>query len=258
VTPQRRTRDTLTVRLRRAGCVAAEEEAAELIAAAAGGTPLESLVRRREAGEPLAWITGTVSFCGHAVAVDPGVYVPRPQSEELARRAAAELSTRGAVRAADLCTGSGAIAVELMAMAPDATVVALDADLAAVRCARRNGVRAVVGDLRAPFRAAAFDVVTAVAPYVPTRELAYLPADVLRHEPVRALDGGADGLDVVRRVVAAAAVLLVRGGWLFTEIGGEQESGIAPTLDACGFEASTAWFDDDGDLRGVAARRTAD
>jgi release factor glutamine methyltransferase len=136
-----------------------------------------------------------------------------------------------------------------------ARVVAVDLDPRAARCARRNGVAAAVGDLAGPLRPRAWDLVTAVAPYVPTAGIAYLPADVQRWEPRRALDGGDDGLDLVRRVVAAAADGLLRpGGWLAVEVGGDQDSLLAPTLAAHGFAPATAWHDEDGDLRGVAAR----
>lgn len=241
-------------RLAAAGCVAAREEAEELVAGAAGdGDVLERAIARREQGEPLAWITGWTSFCGRRLRVDGGVYVPRPQSEELARRAAALLPAGGA--AADLCTGAGAIAFHLRGEVPGASVVGVDRDPAAVACARRNGVAAVRGELGEPLRPGAFDVVTAVAPYVPTGEMAFLPADVLRYEPPAALDGGVDGLDVVRRVVAAAARLLRPGGFVVLELGGEQDRLLGPGLADAGFAGAHAWHDADGDLRGVAARR---
>ncbi|HEY7917466.1 MAG TPA: HemK family protein methyltransferase [Acidimicrobiales bacterium] len=239
-------------RLRAAGCVAAEEEADELLGGAADTTTLQNWVSRRETGEPLAWITGTVRFCGHRVRVDPGVYVPRIQSEELARRAASLLPAYG--RAADLCTGSGAIAVHLVAAVPTASVVGVDLDRRSAVCARGNGVRAVVADLARPLRTRSFDVVTAVAPYVPTGELRLLPADVQRYEPRRSLDGGHDGLDLVRRIVTAAARLLRPGGWLLTELGGDQQDTLDPALAASGFILVDPWFDEDGDLRGVAAQ----
>ena len=243
-------------RLAAAGCVAADEEAAELAATAPTTTVLEEWVARRQQGEPLAWITGSLRFCGHPVLVDRGVYVPRIQSEELARRAAALLPAGG--RAADLCTGAGAIAVHLSASVPGATVVGVDIDRLAAACARRNGVAVVVGDLAAsPLRAGSFDVVTAVAPYVPTGQLALLPADVQRYEPGRALDGGDDGLDLVRAVVAAAARLLRPGGSLVTELGGDQDQLLQPTLTQHGFAAATPWYDEDGDLRGLYATSVA-
>ena len=102
--------------------------------------------------------------------------------------------------------------------------------------------------------ASRFDVVTAVAPYVPTDALRLLPTDVQRHEPRLALDGGDDGLDLVRHVVGAAGAVLRRRGWLLVEVGGDQDARLAPTLDAAGFDLVTPWHDDDGDLRGLAAR----
>jgi release factor glutamine methyltransferase len=240
-------------RLVDAGCVAAEEEADELVAAAPDGRVLDGWVRRRERGEPLAWITGSVVFCGRRLRVQPGVYVPRPQTELVAQRAADLLPTGG--RAADLCTGSGAVAAHLRGEVPGATVIGVDADRRAVACARANGVPALVGDLGRPLRSGAFDVVTSVAPYVPTGELRFLPADVQRYEPGAALDGGPDGLDLVRRVVAAAARLLRPGGWLVIELGGDQDDALAPSLVAHGFGEGTSCHDEDGDLRGVAARR---
>jgi len=236
-----------------AGCVAAEEEAAELIAAAPDEPILEAWLCRRETGEPLPWITGALVFCGRAVLVSPGVYVPRRQSEELARRAAALLPEHG--RAVDLCTGSGAVAAHLLAEVHGAAVVGVDIDVRAAVCARRNGVPAVVGDLAGPLRrTAGVDVVTAVAPYVPSGQLRFLPADVQRYEPRVALDGGFDGLDLVRRVASAAGRLLHPGGWLLIEVGGDQDVALAPTLASAGFDVVSPWWDDDIDLRGVAAR----
>lgn len=127
----------------------------------------------------------------------------------------------------------------------------------AAACARRNGVPTAVADLAEPLHGhAAFDLVTAVAPYVPTGELRLLPADVQRHEPRVALDGGADGLDLVRRAVAAARRLLRPGGWLLIEVGGDQDQALAPTLAAAAFEVVTPWWDEDGDLRGIASQAT--
>lgn len=241
-------------RLRTGGCLAAEEEADDLRSAAPDGDTLESWLRRRERGEPLAWITGSQVFCGHRVTVDAGVYVPRPQSEELARRAAGVLPRRGG-RGVDLCTGTGAIARHLMDTVPTVGVVATDIDARAVRCARSNGVPVVQADLAAPLAAGAFDIVTAVPPYVPTESLAVLPADVRRYEPRRALDGGDDGLDLVHLIVVAAARLLRPGGSLFLELGGDQDAELGPTLVAAGWTEMTTWTDEDGDLRGLSARR---
>jgi release factor glutamine methyltransferase len=245
---------TVAARLAAAGCVAPEEEARELLHDAPGAAELEARLRRREVGEPLAWITGRTTFGGVVVRVDPGVYVPRVQSEDLAQRAAAVLLGRGI--AIDLCTGSGAIAAWLQHAVPDAFVVGIDVDPTAARCAMSNGVRAVVGDLAASLHVSgAVDVVTAVAPYVPSGEQRLLPTDVQRHEPVRALDGGDDGLAVVRRVVGNAAMVLRAGGYLFLELGGAQDELLAPDLERHGFAPAEPWHDDDGDLRGLTARR---
>jgi release factor glutamine methyltransferase len=245
--------DAVVDRLVAAGCVAAEEEAADYVAAAPDEATLEAWLRRREQGEPPAWITGTMDFCGRPLRVAPGLYVPRAQTEELARRAAALLPTYG--RAVDLCTGTGAVAAHLRAEVPTASVVGVDLDGRAAACARRNGVPAVVADLAAlPLRGGGLDLVTAVAPYVPSGDLRLLPADVQRYEPRVALDGGADGLDLVRRVVVAAGRLLRPGGWLLAEVGGHQDVALAPELVAAGFDRVTPWWDEDGDLRGIAAR----
>jgi release factor glutamine methyltransferase len=245
---------TAVQRLVAAGCINAAEEAAELLGGAPDEHTLEAWLCRREQGEPLAWITSTVLFCGQPLYVAPGVYVPRVQTEELARRAATLLPANG--RAVDLCTGAGAIAAHLRRQIPTATVIGIDIDVRAAACARRNGVPTAVADVAEPLRShEAFDIVTAIAPYVPTGELGLLPADVQRYEPRLALDGGADGLDLVRRVIAAASRLLRPGGWLLTEVGGDQDAALAPTLAATGFDHVTPWWDDDGDLRGIACCR---
>jgi release factor glutamine methyltransferase len=245
--------DAVVARLEAAGCVAAHEEAADYVALAPDTATLEAWLQRREDGEPSAWITGTVMFGGRAVHVDRGVFVPRDQTEELARRAAARLPD--GCSALDLCTGSGAVAAHLRAAHPDATVIGTDLDARAAANARRNGVPALVTDLDAALRSGTtFAVVTAVAPYVPTADLRLLPADVQRHEPRLALDGGGDGLDVVRRVVAVASRRLRRGGWLLVEVGGDHDHELAPDLARAGFHDVTSWRDEDGDLRGLEAQ----
>ena len=140
--------------------------------------------------------------------MDPGIYVPRWQSLELAARAAARLPESG--RAIDLCTGSGAIAASLQARRPAAHVIATDIDPGAVACARSNGVEARRGDLFDPVPAAfegTTDVVVAVVPYVPTTALHLLPHDV-RHEAATHYHGGFDGTDVLRRVIEGAPKFL--------------------------------------------------
>jgi release factor glutamine methyltransferase len=235
-----------------AGCVAAAEEAATFLTAAPDEPTLEAWLCRREQGEPLAWITSTVMFCGQSLYVAPGLYVPRFQTEDLARYAAAVLIDNG--RAVDLCTGVGAVAAYLVTQFPTATVIGVDIDAQAVACARRNGITAMVADLSQPLRGNSFDLVTAVAPYVPTGGLRLLPGDVQRYEPRCAVDGGPDGLDVVGRVIAAGKRLLRPGGWLVIEVGGTQDEALIPILTATGFDLIRPWWDDDGDLRRIASQ----
>jgi release factor glutamine methyltransferase len=138
---------------------------------------------------------------------------------------------------------------------PRAVVVGVDDDGAAVACAARNGVRVIRGDLGSPLASRVAHVVTAIAPYVPTHEMRHLPRDVVTYEPAHALDGGdRDGLDVVRAVVTSAARLLVPGGWLVVELGGDQPDAVAPDLAESGFCEISVWRDDDGDVRGLECR----
>ncbi len=239
------------------GCIAPEAEASALLDAASEGRgPIDDLVARRVRGEPLAWITGWVRFCDVLIRVDPGVFVPRPHTQALARRAVALLPADGI--AVDLCTGTGAVAVVLSDAHPRAEVVATDEDPVAVACARRNGVRALVGDLDAPLPASLrgrVDVVTAVAPYVPSDELRLLPSDVLAYEPRRALDGGPGGTTVLARIVPAAARWLRDGGSVLLEIGGDQAAAMTTRLAAAGFTEIRVHRDDDGRDRAIEARR---
>ena len=239
-----------------AGCVAPDDEAEELLAATDDPDVLEALVLRREQGEPLAWLTGGVSFCGHRICVHEGVYVPRWQSEEMAVAAGRRLASRGpGAVALDLCTGAGALASHLKRSSPSSRVLGVDIDLVAAACAASNGVIVLVGDLGDALVSGCADVVTAVAPYVPTEELRFLPSDVLRFEPRVALDGGVDGLTIIRGVFKSAARLLRRGGELFVELGGDQASSASHALSHEGFEAIELHVDDDGDLRWLRATK---
>ena len=248
-------REALAALLGGAGFVAAPEEADELLARARGNDVLLSaLVERRLTGEPLAWIVGSVSFCGLDVRVDPGVYVPRRQSEPLARRAVERLPGDGV--AIDLCTGSGAIAKLLMAERPGARVVASDVDARAVACAAATGVDVYRGDLFAPFPRELegnADVVVGVVPYVPTLELPLLQRDTLTFETPLAYDGGDDGAGILRRALNDGRRWLRPGGALLLELGGGQADLLAADLARLGYTGVTVLVDDEGDVRGIEA-----
>ena len=204
--------DSLIVsRLRAAGCVFAEDEARLLMSAARTPAELDAMVGRRAAGLPLEQVVGWAEFCGLRIVLAPGVFVPRRRTEFLVRQAVA-LAPPGAV-IVDLCCGAGAIGATLAAAVDRAEVHAADLDPAAVRCARQNlpGGHVYQGDLYAPLPAGLrgrVAVLAANVPYVPSEQIGFLPPEAREHEPRAALDGGADGLDVLRRVAAAAA-----GGW---------------------------------------------
>jgi release factor glutamine methyltransferase len=217
---------TVVASLRAAGCVFPEEEAQLLIASATTSAELAAMVEKRVAGLPLEHVVGWAQFCGLRIAVQPGVFVPRRRTEFLVHRAAALSPPRPVVL--DLCCGSGAVAVALAATFDGAEVHAADVDPTAVRCARGNlGAGGLVyeGDLYDPLPATLrnrVDVLIANVPYVPSREVELLPAEARLHEPRVALDGGVDGLDVLRRVVAAAPQWLAPGGQLLVEITADQ------------------------------------
>jgi release factor glutamine methyltransferase len=248
-------RADLTALLSRAGFIAAEDEANELLNRAAGdGMLLDSLVARRLTGEPLAWITGRVSFCGVEIRVDPRVYVPRWQSEPLARRAVDRLPATGV--AIDLCTGSGAIAKTLTMKWPGARVVASDVDERAVACAAANGVEVYRGDLFSPLPRSLegrVDVVVGVVPYVPTPDLSRLQRDTFAFESPLAYDGGPDGTDILRRVLRESARYLRRGGTLLLELGGNQAEALRGDLELLGYLEVNVLLDDEQDVRGVEA-----
>jgi release factor glutamine methyltransferase len=247
--------ETLTALLAASGFLAAEGEAGELVARAAGdGALLDAMVARRLTGEPLAWITGSTSFCGLVIRVDPGVYVPRWQSEPLARRAAQRLPANGV--AVDVCTGTGAIAATLMHLRPRARVVASDIEALAVTCARANGVEAYRGDLFAQLPSGLeghVDVVVGVVPYVPTPELPLLQRDTFTFESTLAYDGGWDGTDILRRVVTDSSRFLRSGGALLLEVGGEQHDVLDEDLSRLGYSEIRVLVDEDGDVRGLEA-----
>ncbi|MBT2397258.1 putative protein N(5)-glutamine methyltransferase [Streptomyces sp. ISL-100] len=226
----------IVTRLRAAGCVFAEDEADLLLSTARDSAHLSAMVDRRIAGLPLEHVLGWAEFCGRCITVDPGVFVPRRRTEFLVQQAVALAPQQAVV--VDLCCGSGALGAALAASLERVELYAADVDPAAVRCARRNvsalGGQVYEGDLYAPLPAATLrgrvDVLLANVPYVPTEEIELLPPEARIHEARVALDGGADGLDVLRRVTAEAARWLAPGGHLLFETSERQAPQAVETV----------------------------
>jgi release factor glutamine methyltransferase len=216
--------------LRAAGCVFAEDEAELILATARTPDEVAAMVERRVVGLPLELVVGWADFRGLRIAVEPGVFVPRRRTEFLVEQALAQAPDATVV--VDLCCGSGAVGAALAAALGRVELHAADIAPAAVRCARRNlaalGAQVHAGDL---FEAlpgelrGRVDILAANVPYVPSEEIGLLPAEARDHEPLTALDGGADGLDVLRRVAAEAARWLAPSGCVLVETSGGQ----APT-----------------------------
>ncbi|MFI8189270.1 putative protein N(5)-glutamine methyltransferase [Streptomyces sp. NPDC085946] len=225
--PSPSSRDSVVAALRAAGCVFAEDEAELILTAARTPDEAAALVARRAAGAPLELVVGWAEFRGLRIAVEPGVFVPRRRTEFLVEQALA--LAPGAAVVVDLCCGSGAVGAALAAGLGPVELHAADIDPVAVRCARRNvaaaGGQVHTGDLFEALPAALrgrVDILAANVPYVPSGEIGLLPAEARDHEPLTALDGGADGLDVVRRVAEEAPRWLAPGGCVLVETGRQQ------------------------------------
>jgi len=221
----------------------------------------DAAVRRRAEREPLQHILGWEGFRGLRLRVTPDVLVPRPETETLVEWALALVpAPRLAV---DVGAGSGCIACAIAAERPAARVVAIDRSRAAAAVARGNvealglgnRVQVIVGDLLTPLGAAGADLIVANLPYVPTSTLATLAPEVTRHEPVAALDGGADGLAEIRRLIATAGSRLATGGVLVVETaGGTQTSVVVALMRTAGFTRVATRADLPGVERFVAGR----
>ncbi len=210
-----------------------------------------ALVARRASREPLQYILGSQEFCGSDFLVTPAVLIPRPETEGLVREVSARLPKGAASLIVEVGAGSGCLSVALAQVRPEATVVATELSREAAAIARQNvarhgmaaRVRVVEGDLLAPLRGmeleGACDAVVSNPPYIPSGELAGLQPEV-RCEPRLALDGGADGLDVHRRLIREAAVWLKPGGWLWVEIGLGQAEALSRYADEQGGYRSPA------------------
>ena len=252
----------VVTRLRAAGCVFAEDEARLIITTARSPEELGSMVERRAVGLPLEQVLGWAEFCGLRIAVDPGVFVPRRRTEFLVQQAVllirgdsipldppgplapSATPARPRILVVDMCCGAGAIGAALAAAVDRAEVHAVDIDPAAVRCARRNVPGHVYqGDLYQALPArlrGRIGILAANVPYVPTGEIGFLPPEARAHEPLVALDGGPDGLDVLRRVAAGAPSWLAPGGHLLIETSERQAPLAAAVFTASGLTARVA------------------
>jgi release factor glutamine methyltransferase len=234
--------------LRAAGCVYAEDEARLLLSAARTPADLAAMVERRTAGVPVEQVVGWAMFCGLKIALEPGVFVPRRRTEFLVSQAIALAPPRANV--VDLCCGSGAVGVALLAALDQVGLFAVDLDPAAARCAHRNIAgrgQVYEGDLYDPLPSSLrgrVDLLVANAPYVPTPDLALLPPEARQHEPPLALDGGSDGLDVLRRVIVQAPRWLRAGGHVLVETSDHQAPVAADVVARSGLVPRVASSDD--------------
>ncbi len=203
------------------------------------------LIKRRRRGEPVAYLRGEREFYGHRFRVDARVLVPRPDTETLVEVALGRTRSSALYgRALDLCTGSGCVAIAFARERPTWKVSGVDVSPEALALARENAIRLgaafstrwLVGDAFAPLAEhERFELVTANPPYIPRAELAELAADVRDFEPRLALDGGEDGLDLIRRLVREAPARLVPGGVFALEVGYDQAARVEQLFAEAGF-----------------------
>lgn len=219
-------------------------------------------VRRRAQHEPVAYITGSRGFWEHEFQVDPRVLVPRPETEHLVEAAVAYLSGLDAPRVIDVGSGSGCIAISVACAVPTATVVGVDLSPEALELAQQNAralgadtVQWVQGDLLEGIEGS-FQLILSNPPYIPSADLAELMPSVRDFEPHLALDGGADGLELYRRLVPQAFERLVPGGALMVEIGHDQGEAVSSLFEENGFTEVTLGKDYAALDRWISGRRT--
>lgn len=202
------------------------------------------LFKRRRAGEPVAYLLGEREFYGISLRVDARVLIPRADSETLVEVALGRTRARHMLGAAlDLCTGSGCVAIAFARARPTWSVTASDISPGALEVARGNAhrtgairnLRLVGGSLFEPVAGQRFELITANPPYIPTAELAELPADVRDFEPRLALDGGTDGLDLLRSIVEQAPRFLTPGGVLALEMAADQGPALRQLFEQAGY-----------------------
>ena len=221
--------------------------------------PLRDLIRRRGTGIPLQHLLGSVEFCGRTFKSDARALIPRPETEQLVERALTYTSLNSIL---DVATGSGVIPLTLALERPDAMINATDISPDALTLARENAV--LLGVDRIVFHEAdlipeslrqnSFDLITANLPYIPSAEISTLSREV-QHDPQLALDGGADGLDLVRRLAPLAYECLTPGGHLLLEIGIDQSDEVMTCLAGHNYRDITALPDYQGILRFIEAMK---
>ena len=222
-----------------------------------------ALIQRRQAGEPIQYITGEAEFYGLPFHVTPAVLIPRPETEHLVERVIELARGFSAPRIIDVGTGSGAIAVALAAHLPQASITATDISADALSIAHWNAERNAVaarirflrGDLLAPAAGEPFHIIASNPPYVSTADSTTLAVEVRDHEPAQALYAGAHGLDVYRSLIPAAHAALVAGGFLVLEVGHGQAAAVGDLLAGSGFAQIAFTPDLQGIPRVACARR---
>ena len=208
------------------------------------GSELNALVERRRAGEPIQYITGETEFYGLPIRVTPDVLIPRPETEHLVEKVIELAAAFSQLRIVDVGCGSGAIAIALAHHLPHAAITAIDLSAPALAVARKNAelngltsrISFLQGDLLAPVRDEAFDIVVSNPPYVPNADRASLAVEVREYEPALALFTEGDGRNIYRRLIPAAFAVLVPGGCLALEFGFGQSSAVAELLTGAGFD----------------------
>lgn len=221
----------------------------------------QGLVERRHAGEPVAYITGQREFWSLDLVVTRDTLIPRPETELLVELALQAMPENRPMRVADIGTGTGAIALAIAGERPRSMVMATDISTAALQVARGNALRLGIhnvefreGDLCAPLHEGRFDLIASNPPYVRNGDPHLAQGDA-RFEPIAALAAGAEGLDVINRLVSCARDHLAQGGWLLMEHGYDQAREIRLLLSRSGYNDITSHRDAAGHERAVSARR---
>lgn len=227
---------------------------------------MRELVRRRGNREPLQYLAGSAAFCGFELKVTPAVLIPRPETEMLAERGWAFLaglaSRVAAPQVLDFGTGTGCLAIALAVHRPQARITALDVSADALAVARANAadhgveeqIQFVQGDSLAAIADTTFHLIVANPPYIPTGQLAELDPEVRDHEPRLALDGGVDGLDVIRHLARHAAGRLRPEGSLMLEFGDGQDEAVRALFEEAGWDVEAIVPDLAGRERHLVAR----